>query len=491
MKTMKTIGSRDVFAIDYQFLPDPDAGKAALPEESLSWGRFAIWVNGLNICQYAFENETENYVTWYLYPVLSWFAHNWAPLLYEEQPPVPTEKTSARVIFFEYAKQAFGFMREDEGSAWYQWGQRHSLRACSNGGIFPDLFMRASGDSIEFSWGNTGLPGMPQGMFFTAPYGSQKTERNSVKQVLSTFLIETADYLTAHMPGSQKLQALSVIAKKTAEFDIGQQLAWMIPALRDGEAIKDVLLDKMKGFIKRSGENYISAPILMFGSFSPHVQEQDVDIIINAIRDGADDHPLLAFVKRSPIPDKNQHESGYRLSLDFIENFSEHGEMDATLENVLEKLDIHIVRNTFSDTALRGIAMAGKGIAPSIFINTAHQNNMSKHGERFTLAHELCHLLFDRQYGQEVGISSGPWAPAGVEKRANAFAAMLLMPPERVEERLEAVSDKSNISAEDVQAMADVLQVSTTALIEHLHNIGAINVPDRDRLREENFTSRP
>ena len=45
---------------------------------------------------------------------------------------------------------------------------------------------------------------------------------------------------------------------------------------------------------------------------------------------------------------------------------------------------------------------------------------------RFTLAHELCHLIHDRGYGARLAIASGPWAPADVEQRANAFAAMLL-----------------------------------------------------------------
>ncbi len=479
---MKTIGSRDLFAIEYEFQPDPDNGQAALPEESLSWGKFAIWVNGLNLCQSSCNNETEDSVSWYLYPLLSWLTHNWEPLLYEEQPPVPTEKADARTIFFEYAKQAFGFMSEEEGNAWYTWGQRHSLRSCSSGGIFPDLFIRASGDSIEFSWGNTEIPGMPADMFFTAPYGSQEIERSKVKLTLSVFLIEAVGYLSNKMPESQKLQELNALAQRTTAYDICQQLQWMIPALRDGALGIDVLLEKVKDFFEQSDENYIAAPVLMFGSLSPRVQEGDVDKIINHISICKDEHPLQGFVKHSTIPKKNQHESGYSLSLDFIDDFSEHYEIDATIENILKKLDIDIFHETFSDTDMRGIAMAGKGITPSIFINDAHPNNMDERGIRFTFAHELCHLLFDRQYGQEVAISSGPWAPPGVEKRANAFAAMLLMPPDIIEEKLRHIANIYDL--EQMKTMANDLQVSATALIEHLHNIGAINVLERDKLRE-------
>lgn len=482
---MKIVGARDSFAIEYGFLPDPDDGKAALPEESLSWGCFSIWVNGLNICQSSYNNETTDTVSWYLYPFLCWLARNWEPLLYEEQPPVPTEKNVARAMFFEYAKQSFGFMSEEQGIAWYNWGQRHSLRACSNGGIFPDLFIRAFGDSIEFSWGNSEIPGVPVGMFFTAPYGSQEIERHKVKNVLSTFLIDATKHLTQKMPSSLKFKELHELSRKTSAYDINKQLQWMIPILRDKVLDNDTLMGKIKKFITSADENYIPAPVLMFGSLSPAIHEQDVDIIINAIHEKQNDHSLSEFVKRAPIPNKNQHESGYSLSLDFIEDFFERYDLEANVENIIDKLDIAILHNKFSDRDMRGIAMAGKNIAPTIFVNMSHPNNFTKNGERFTIAHEICHLLFDRQYGQEVGISSGPWAPSGVEKRANAFAAMLLMPPEVIESKLGVITDISCF--EDVLPVANDLHVSMAALIEHLYNLGAIGISERDKLREENI----
>lgn len=45
-----------------------------------------------------------------------------------------------------------------------------------------------------------------------------------------------------------------------------------------------------------------------------------------------------------------------------------------------------------------------------------------------TLAHELCHLLVDRSKAAPLMIASTPWAPAEIERRANAFAAELLLP---------------------------------------------------------------
>lgn len=484
---MRRVGSRNVFAIEYAFSPDPDDGKAALPEESHSWGCFAIWVNGLNLCQSSYNNETSDVVSWYLYPVISWFARNWQPLLYEEQPPAPTERSVARAMFFEYAKQAFGFMSEEDGTAWYNWGQRHALRSCSNGGIFPDVFMRAYGDCIEFSWGNAYIPGAPAGLFFTAPYGSEVVERSVVKGVLADFLIAATGDLLAKMPESHKLQDLDALLSKISEYDIHHYLPWMIPALRDNRADKENLLEKFGKFVDISTQDFIPAPVLMFGSLSPAIQERDVAVIADAIQQCREDHPLFSFIRRIPIPDKKQYESGYDLSLDFIEEFRERYNTEADLDCIVNVLGIAVVRDAFSDTSMRGIAMAGRDVAPTVFVNTAHPHNTRAHGERFTIAHEICHLLFDRQYGQEVGISSGPWAPVGVEKRANAFAAMLLMPPGAVEEKIRSVDDLARLAT--VRDIAEDLHVSATAFIEHLFNLGAIGILDRDRLRKENRDS--
>ena len=51
--------------------------------------------------------------------------------------------------------------------------------------------------------------------------------------------------------------------------------------------------------------------------------------------------------------------------------------------------------------------------------------------QRFTLAHELCHMLHDRSYGARLAIASGPWAPWGIEKRANALLAGAGVPMRR------------------------------------------------------------
>ena len=137
--------------------------------------------------------------------------------------------------------------------------------------------------------------------------------------------------------------------------------------------------------------------------------------------------------------------------------------------------------------SIRGFALAGVGFSPRIVVNEAHPFNDNEAGRRFTLAHELCHVLFDRTRAQRIAHISGPWAPAGVEKRANAFAAYLLMPRGLVHRNVGV----GQIDYQEIARLADVLRVNESALIEHLHNLDLIDEGDRDRLRNSGWRSGP
>jgi Zn-dependent peptidase ImmA (M78 family) len=109
--------------------------------------------------------------------------------------------------------------------------------------------------------------------------------------------------------------------------------------------------------------------------------------------------------------------------------------------------------------------------------------NSSEAGSRFTQAHELCHILFDRNHARRVSHASTPWAPAMVEQRANAFAAMLLMPRDLVRRLISAAPE--NLTLNDIQGAASAMCVSLRALINHMANMGDMPDESRERLMDE------
>lgn len=136
------------------------------------------------------------------------------------------------------------------------------------------------------------------------------------------------------------------------------------------------------------------------------------------------------------------------------------------------------------DDNVRGVALAGGDIRPTILINASHPMNQKDSGRRFTLAHELCHILHDRGYGLRLSLISGPWAPPGVERRANAFAAMLLMPPGLVNRHIADLESSDIASVEVIEALAGRMGAGFMATLEHLTNLGKLDEGQRERIRE-------
>jgi Zn-dependent peptidase ImmA (M78 family) len=90
--------------------------------------------------------------------------------------------------------------------------------------------------------------------------------------------------------------------------------------------------------------------------------------------------------------------------------------------------------------------------------------------------------LHDRDDAKRVVHGSGDWAPAVVEQRANAFAAMFLMPPVALRDRIR--TDPAT-SLDDIVRWSEDLGVGRLALIRHLRNLDLISREMRDRLEEE------
>jgi Zn-dependent peptidase ImmA (M78 family) len=151
------------------------------------------------------------------------------------------------------------------------------------------------------------------------------------------------------------------------------------------------------------------------------------------------------------------------------------------MASLLRRLDVSVLSRKLEDPSIRACSVVGMHHIPSIIRNETSSFFEFPNAQRFSLAHELCHLLFDRSNAQKLAIASGPWAPKGLEQRANAFAAMFLMPPELVERVIADVPDPIHDLA-GVSAIAIRLRVSRRAAIEHLYNLTLMGESDRDEL---------
>ncbi len=513
-------GDTDRFALKLAFLRDPDDGAAASPEMSASWGRFQIWAGGRNLCLHDEEGEALDSVHWYLLPLMEWFVENWDPLLHEERlPSHPAAPDAAESVWMTQSclYRASGDFRVEE--EWYEWSQRHGLQAAREGGLFPNTFFRRWHDQVEVSWRDSPLAGAPEDYRFAQSAGMGRFVPDEVAHPLYDVLSAAAKELSRRLPESERVVHLSnsiASLKAASPARRSERVAWLAGLGRNASAVFSGWRRVTQEVERRSAErapnfgrsvtSVIDAMIappaddlvvtgscqaaLLFGSLAPTVSETDVVTLADLLVDRYTPDPqrtrLFDFAGDRPVDASHESawQQGYQLAEDMSEEFlgPDDGWMD--VRGVLDQLGVAVDYVELEDPNVRAVALIGRAHEPWIAVNRNFPANSAPEALRFTLAHELCHLLFDRSYGSALAIASGKWAPVEVEQRADAFAAMFLMPRPLVQRAVARMTDPI-ATLGGVVHVASTLRTSVKATIFHLKNLDYYDGATRDRLRHQ------
>jgi Zn-dependent peptidase ImmA (M78 family) len=499
------LGDSATFAVDLKLLPDPDGDLGAPATSVGSWGQWRLWIGGLNLCEHELifgdgRVEARKAVTWYLVPFIRWLGEHWGPLLHEERFPRGLrlgELSRART-----ARDAYLSVLETRGDdlsafePWQNWAARHSVRWAAEGGLTPDVFMRRVGDDIEFSWGNRLQPGGESAQFWLEP-GVAHAPVSAVGDALGGALdwfVNQPDLAGRGWFGAVR----QMIKSGRRSVERSHWLSWYLDGSYAAGPLTE-LFNRLRAwpgiagaFQEAAAANYLdplSPAAAMFGALSPEISETAaarlLAIVSDAYQDRANTADLDQFVTDRPAwSARSPWAEGYQLARDFIEATNLlRDETPIDLDKLLDRLGIKRQSERLEEVGPRGAALAGEGFRPTIVINRDHPMNRAAAGQRFSIAHELCHILHDRGRGRRVTHSSTPWAPAVVEQRANAFAAMLLMSPEVIRRVVPDLS--GDVSLNRIAEAAMSLQVSVRALIQHLANLNEIADEDRERLLQE------
>lgn len=98
------------------------------------------------------------------------------------------------------------------------------------------------------------------------------------------------------------------------------------------------------------------------------------------------------------------------------------------VQEVLEQLGVQVRDVDLKTDSVDAVAVFGPKHGPAVLVNTSGTHSKGPRGRRTTLAHELCHLLLDRETSLPLVEVLGGRLPRRPEQRANAFAAELLVP---------------------------------------------------------------
>jgi Zn-dependent peptidase ImmA (M78 family) len=372
------------------------------------------------------------------------------------------------------------------------------------------------------SWDDEPLPGALDDFSFSASRGVGRLKPYEVVDPLYEVAREATDQLLEWRPESSRFQRLaerfealqSLVHKEQRVAWLAGLRAWLpqgqaeAPADVDAEGPLEVVVETQSAWQRveqglrsfgneRAAEAALAVeatPLvvmgscqaaLLFGAVSPTVDESDVMALAETlIKQYDDEGRAIEHLVSIDIPPTLVSAPAYQQGYDLAEQL--HDDLDIAhdwvdVEGFLDRLGVQVLQRPLSDRRIRGVSFASPQHIPTIVVNPDSVYGKSTGSIRFTLAHELCHLLFDREVGQRLAIASGPWAPKDIERRANAFAAMFLMPPYLVAHAIAYASDPIQ-TLPGIEAIAGRLRVGVGAAIQHLYNLTLMDESERDGL---------
>ena len=470
-----------------------------------SMGQLDLRVAGVSVAATTLNGKRQPYVGWYLSPFLDWLTTNWTALLHEERFPWPNRGSAPAAIACNRALDEWIAAEDPPGQEHYaqaqSWYFRHGLRTAAAGGIFPDLFIRRLADDIELSWSGAPMEFTPAGLAFESGSGQALLPVHEVAETLWS----TLQWAVSHPPDSpaEYLDNIAALENKVESLRHIDE-----SALARAHVSPNILLTarttftesdwpdlfQNAGAVNDSSVSYMAEfppAVAMFGGVSPQLGNSDVECLCQVLAEGhggTDSAELAALVaNRQGVRLGVPYNDAARFAADLCEDMALDNGVFVDVRAICKRLEIEIQEISLDTDTIRGVALAGHDFSPRIVVNLKHYFNQNESGRRFTIAHELCHVLFDRTRARRVAHASGPWAAPGIEQRANAFAAYLLMPRSFVVAHLQ---DPSHIDRAQVQHLAERLQVNESALVEHLRNLRLIDGVDRARLIDETAQAR-
>ena len=489
-------GDPTMLELDVRWVGDREPPEQRPAGYGWSMGHVTIRVAGVNVTATRLGDRQQPYVGWYLAPFLDWLVTNWAFLLHEERLPWPNPGAAPAAIACNRALDEWMTAEDPQGRQHYanaqDWYFRHGVRSASAGGIFPDLFIRRVADDIELSWSGLPMSFTQDGLAFESGTGHARLPVREVAQTIWQML----NWAVGHPPESPARYHDQIAALRTKVESLRSleyptlARAHVSPTVWEKAESAFVAIDRadlLEGDRAANDAPYIaeqSPAVAMFGGVSPDLGTRDVeclrDLIVKA-QGGSDSAALASLVAdRHESPLRIPHQDGHRFADELLEDIAPADSECVDVRAMCRNLAIGIQETALETDSIRGVAIAGVGFSPQIAINRTHHFNRNESGKRFTIAHELCHVLFDRTRARRIAhASGGPWAAQGIEQRANAFAAYLLMPRALV---LAHLPDANHIESSDVQRLAGQLQVNESALLSHLCNLGLIDETNKERL---------
>ncbi|TVR04976.1 MAG: ImmA/IrrE family metallo-endopeptidase [Deltaproteobacteria bacterium] len=481
-------GRRETFAIEVRPLsgPPPEGDPAA----AATWAAMRMYVAGRNVFRNVRREDrtVSDDVNWPAIGLARWFVRSWTALFHAGSWGRPSLSRNSR----DFAAQMDDQLAENFDAPDHELDERdhfvatHSLRAAAGGAALPDLWFARDGSIMSVAWHDS----MDGEIFFTlsrreadlpandvadAIRGFVEWVRDTLSQTHDTDVDEDLDMLTEWLEHYATPEAAidGILSEAALGDDRWRRLA-RSAGVSDESPVELLGLGPevlTQGTLAGAESSTIA---MAFRCAAPVLSDDELVALRRVILDAPRNEAAFVEIKRlsdrvaQPAATLYDFTRGYRLAREIrrlLGNETEH----LDVEELVDHLGIPVLDVKLGDPELDGGCVCDPVHGPVIFVNSNTSRAAVPWGRRVVLAHELCHLLFDRDYGVGLGVVSGPWAPPRIERTANAFAIELLLPlagiVAKVGRAWESLTDAK------VNTLMKEYELGITAVTEHVRNM--------------------
>jgi hypothetical protein len=379
-------------------------------------GKYSIWS----------DEQQQRGISWTWIDLLDHLARAWPFLKYEEGTPLGVIKPlellrDGRVAQTEYdfepttpecTKEAYIFVR------------RHNLATGIDGLYLPPLSLLREGKSM---W----------------VVSTVVTKLLNAEETLQT-VAELGDALAAHAVSGDPddRSQMAVAAWRNRE---PQTESRFLIKLGSMGPLRDIVPQNqtLASYLEADVANDIESSLLIAARMSESVPLEIRRAIIEALRDlpAKGITRLLADLSeqaQAVIPNfaHRAHDQGAKLAQWARKTFGFAPDVKADAQGVLRQLGVDVRMHHFGTDTIDAVGCWGHNHGPAILVNLDGEHAQADAGRRTTFAHELAHVLFDREGSLPAAEILGGNAPRYPEQRANAFAAEFLLPKSTAVDRI-------------------------------------------------------
>ncbi|ADH86537.1 ImmA/IrrE family metallo-endopeptidase [Desulfurivibrio alkaliphilus] len=444
--------------LEFEFIPAHPRHEEYDP--SLIWGEGRLSLQGQVIWGVDDGRGEEMPMQWTWVEMLAFLGRSWPWLLQEESYPVPVNPLFPSYLPRE-AERWWEDMPESEIESKeeevYRFLRRHDLATAMAGVYVPSLFLLRQGTRCLIS-----CPATDQNL--VRPLTETMHTLEAIGNCLAGLLPEAAtpmakEALELWQNREQRVRETAIVLRSGME---PETLAALLGDAPGEEFFEFDLADPLQD------TELFAAARMSRGVLTTTGQKELLSRLREIPKQPTPELDALSVRAESELKEEGKaYEQGYQAARWLRRAMAMPPEALMNPEECLKDWGVMVVGVALPEFGLDAVAAWGPRHGPAILVNNA-EGSMAAHPfrRRSTLAHEICHLLLDRQGALPAAEVLGGMTPEYPEKRARAFAAELLLPRQVVEQAVQHGEDLETV----VNELREKYQVGWELIARQIQN---------------------